>query len=54
MKFGSRLLYSTPEEVERLTVIPEEWIKKMEDKLKKAKELAEKEAEENASRPTSK
>jgi hypothetical protein len=36
MKYGSRYLYSSPEEIEKLTVIPEEWIAKMEEKARLA------------------
>ncbi len=54
MKYGSRYLYSSPEEIEKLTVIPEAWIKKMAEKARLAKLAAEKEALENSSRPTSK
>ena len=66
MKYGSRYLYSTPEEIEKvkllltfinldqLTVIPEEWVKKMEEKARLAALKAKQEAEENGSRPSSK
>jgi len=54
MKYGSRYLYSSPEEIEKLTIIPEEWIKKMEEKARLAAIERAKEEEENASRPSSK
>ncbi len=55
MKYGSRYLYSSPEEIEKLTVVPEAWIKEQEEKARLKQLAADKEAKEEAnSRPSSK
>ena len=54
MKFGSRSLYSSPAEVEKLTVIPEDWLRKQAEKKKLALQAAKKEEDGESSRPGSK